>query len=227
MKKYFLIYNDGTHNFFNNQLINSVKTHAPEFEVLLFNKKDIDNEFIKQNKRILDFPRGGGYWLWKPYIINETLKKLEDGDVLFYLDSKYYFIEEFSRLYREPLSRKDIIVWKNKPNEPNWFMKNWCKQSVIEKYGMKQRVFQDQVLDCWAGCVVMKKTDFAVNFMKEWLNMCCVYEDITDSPSSIPNSNDFRDHRHDQSLLSILLYKYGIDMETFEKKYLQNVRRPF
>ena len=227
MKKYFLIYNDGTHIRHNNQLIESIKRYASDFEVIMFDKKDIDTEFAIKNKRILELPRGGGYWLWKPYIINETLKTLKEDDILIYCDSKYFFIEEFSELYREPLSRKDVIVWKNKPNEPSWFMCNWCKQSVINKYGMNDKVFHQGALDCWAGFIVIKKTGFASNFIREWLDMCCVYEDITDSPSSIPNSVKFRDHRHDQSLLSIQLHKYNIDMETFEKRYLQNVRMPF
>ena len=57
--------------------------------------------------------------------------------------------------------------------------------------------------------------------------MCCIYEDITDSESKIENSNLFREHRHDQSLLSIIIHKYNIQMQFFEKKYLQNVRSPF
>lgn len=227
MKKYFLIYNDGTHEKFNSDLIRSIETYGPYFEIIVFNRKDISPDFIEKNKRILNLPRGGGYWLWKPYIINETLKKLQDNDLLFYLDSKYYFIENFTELYREAIHKKDIIIWKNKPNEQNWFMLNWCKQSVIEKYGMKDKVFKQGALDCWAGFICTKKSEFSVNFMKEWLDMCCIYEDITDCPGSIPNTTYFRDHRHDQSLLSILIYKYNIEMETFEKKYLQNIRHPF
>lgn len=227
MKKYFLVYNDGTHETFMNQLIDSVKFYSPDFNIIIFNKRDISPEFIFRNRRILNEKRGGGYWLWKPYIINETLKRLEDDDLLFYLDSKYYFLSDFTELYRNSIETKDIIVWKNKPNEPTWFMKNWCKMSVIEKFNMKQKVFNENILDCWAGCIFIKKTDFSKSVLNEWLDMCCNYDDISDSPSSIENTVFFRDHRHDQSLLSILLCKYGIEMDFFEKKYLQNVRMPY
>ena len=57
--------------------------------------------------------------------------------------------------------------------------------------------------------------------------MCCNYQDITDSNSIIPNSHHFIEHRHDQSLLSILAIKNNVDLQFFEKKYLQNVRIPF
>jgi hypothetical protein len=39
------------------------------------NKEEIDNDFKTKYNNILSLNRGGGYWLWKPYIINETLKK--------------------------------------------------------------------------------------------------------------------------------------------------------
>ena len=89
------------------------------------------------------------------------------------------------------------------------------------------QVINKNIIECWAGAIFMKKTNFVVSFMKEWLDMCCIYENITDSPSIIPNDVRFYDHRHDQSLLSIMLHKYNINMPFFEKRYLQSVRNPW
>ena len=36
---------------------------------------------------MLEEPRGGGYWVWKPLIVREALCGLEDGDVLLYCDA--------------------------------------------------------------------------------------------------------------------------------------------
>ena len=221
---YFLVYNDNTHTKHIDKLLQSVKTYGPEFNVIVFNKTDMDPEFVNTHKRILECSRGGGYWLWKPYIIHETLQRVNTGDTVFYLDSSYYFIEPFADLYANV---KDMLVWKNKPNEEVWLMKNWCKMHVIQKYQMGYKVFGDNAEDCWAGALVLKKTKNTMNYVREWLNMCCTYEDITDSLSKIDNTSFFREHRHDQSLLSIVIHKYGIHMRTFGKKYLQNARRPF
>jgi len=225
MKKYILLYNDNTCNVFLNNLIQSIKRYS-DFIIIIYNKKDIDEQFINNNKKCLDEKRGGGFWLWKPYIINETLKKIQDNDLLFYLDSKYYFTEPFHALYANNL-KQDILVWKNKPNESTNLMKNWCKMDVIVNYGMINQVFKQNANDCWAGAIFIKKTPFIITFIKEWLDMCCIYENISDSPSIIPNDKQFNDHRHDQSLLSIMLHKYNIRMHFFEKKYLQNVRIPW
>jgi galactosyl transferase GMA12/MNN10 family len=224
MKKYFLVYNDGTHNRFLDRLLESVRTHNNDFEIIVFDKEQIDNDFRDKNTRILNECRGGGYWLWKPYIINETMKRINDGDLLFYLDSKYFFMENFTEIYAKHIENKDILIWKNKPNEPVWKMRNWCKMSVLEKFGLRDRVFNEDLADSWAGAIFLRKSDFSSAFINEWLQICCVYEDITDARSTIPNSKEFREHRHDQSLLSVLVYKYNIGLEYFEKKIMQNVR---
>ena len=224
---YFLVYNDNTHNNYLDKLLKSVKIYGEQFNIIIFKKSDIDNDFIEKNKSILNCKRGGGYWLWKPYIINKTLKKIDNDDIIFYIDSKYYFIEHFANLYVDYMKNNDILVWKNKPNEPIWYMKNWCKMDVIHKYNMFHKVFSENAEDCWGGALIVKKTENSIRYIQEWLDMCCIYEDITDSKSKIENNKLFREHRHDQSLLSIIIHKYNIQMQFFEKKYLQNVRSLF
>ena len=162
---------------------------------------------------------------WKPYIINKTLKNINENDILFYIDSKYYFTKKFSELYKS-LFNEDFLIWRNKPNEESYYLKNWCKMDVIHKYNVYEEVFEKNMESCWAGAMIMRKTNNVINIIQEWLTMCCS-ENITDTPSIIQNSIEFKDHRHDQALLSIVLWKYKIPLYTFEKKFLQNVRRPY
>ena len=72
MKKYFLVYNDDTHTKDLERLLESVRKYS-DFEIIVFDKKDISLEFRGKNREILEEKRGGGYWLWKPYIIWKTL----------------------------------------------------------------------------------------------------------------------------------------------------------
>ena len=224
---YFLVYNDDTHKDNITTLLESVKKYGTSFQIIVFEKNNIDKEFVLKYDAILSCERGGGYWLWKSYIINETLKKLKNDDVLFYLDSKYYFIADFMNFIEECLRASDFVVWKNKPNEPTFYMKNWCKMYVIQKFKMTDTVFTHNAEDCWGGAILLKKTDSTIKYINEWFTMCCDYENITDSPSKIPNDACFTEHRHDQSLLSVIIHTYGIPLFFFEKRYLQNVRDPF
>ena len=65
------------------------------FEYTFENIKN-DN-FYKENKKILDREKGCGFCLWKPYIINNLLMKINENDIIFYLDSKYYFRSRWDR----------------------------------------------------------------------------------------------------------------------------------
>jgi hypothetical protein len=217
--KYFLIYDDETNAYKQNidRLIHSVEQYS-DFNIILFKKGDIDPTFLEKNKKILNCKRGGGYWLWKPYIINTVLSKINTDDILFYLDSSYYFIRKFTDLYKD----KELVVFSNKPNEGTNKFKYLCKMDVILKYNMQDI----DINECWAGAICLKKTEFTSTFIKTWLDMCCIYEDITDEPSKTHNPF-FVDHRHDQSLLTILITKHNITPIFLTKYYLQNVRQPF
>ena len=188
---YFLVYNDNTHNYYLDKLLESVKIYGEEFNIIIFEKKDIDHDFIEKNKAILNCKRGGGYWLWKPYIINETLKKIKNDDIIFYMDSKYYFIKHFANLYVDYMKNNDILVWKNKPNEPICYMKNWCKMHVIHKNNMFHKVFSENAEACWAGALIVKKTENTIRRIQEWLDMCCIYEDITEMKAKLKSINYF------------------------------------
>jgi hypothetical protein len=208
-------------------LIDSIKKYS-DFEIIIFNRCDIDEQFMKENNEIMNESRGGGYWLWKPYIINKVLNSIEDGDYLFYLDSKYYFMEDFTELYEDKIKETDILVWANKPNEGGYYMKNWCKMDVVLKYDVYDLVFNKDVNDSSASAIFLKNSDTSRRVMYEWLTMCCNYSDITDIESINKNDgNFFCEHRHDQSLLSIALYKNNIKLYFFEKRYLQNIRNPY
>lgn len=61
-------------------------------ECAVYSRDAIDADFARQNEAILKKSRGGGYWLWKPYVIFKTLSTLSDGDFLFYGDAASNFI---------------------------------------------------------------------------------------------------------------------------------------
>ena len=228
MKKYFLVYNDDTHIPHINELLYSVCKYS-DFQIIIFNKSDIPLEFKEKNQRILEETRGGGYWLWKPYIIWKTLidEKIQEGDILFYMDSMYFFLKDFEGLYLDKMRDRDILAWKNKPNEPVYLMKEWCKMDVIQEMGIYDEVFKENIEIGWAGAILFKKNENTIQIVQEWLDYCCDYHLLTDSPSILKNNVAFIEHRHDQSILSAVLYLHEIPLEFFECNYLENMRFPF
>ena len=58
----------------------------------------VKTDFYLENKKILDQERHAGWCLWKPYVILENLEKLQDNEILVYMDvgdQPYKGISEF------------------------------------------------------------------------------------------------------------------------------------
>jgi hypothetical protein len=69
-------------------------------------------------------------------------------------------------------------------------------------------------------CIVLRKNEHTSNIVKLWYDTCINQRHlITDTPSVTPNDPIFFDHRHDQSIFSIIRKKYGtifLDDETYK-----------
>jgi hypothetical protein len=209
MKKYLINYADKT--YFNSQKLNT-KT-ALEIggfdEVISYNRASLGDDFLSKSKHILDQPRGVGYWLWKPYLILKTLEKLEDGDLLFYCDAGIEFLKSIDEIipFMDETEEK-LLLFELEDFHPN---KRWTKRDCFINLGLDAEPYisQTQLL---ASYVLMRKNHFVISFMKQWLLYGQDYRNITDSPNELglPNYPEFVDHRHDQSILSLLGRKYGI-----------------
>lgn len=201
-------------NYANNRYYNSQKkcsTSALEnggFDLSIpYNFSHLDPEFVKKNQWILSLPRGAGYWLWKPYLILKTLYTMKENDWLMYTDSGMYFLKNpwnFILEQEEKIGDKGIITFctcnKNKV---------YCKRDAFILMGLDEEKYTDSEQRL-ASIFVCKKTNFSVNFIKEWLSYAEDPRIITDlqNTQGLPNYPQFEDHRHDQSIMSLLCIKH-------------------
>lgn len=197
-------------------------------KVIEYSPKDIDIEFIKKYSHIFSQKRGFGYWLWKPYIILKTLEKINYGDYLFYCDSSAYFVNKIQYLIDTMIKDKQDILAFELP----LIERQWTKRDAFILMGCDKEEFvnSNQIL---SGYILVKKNDFTLNFFREYFNFCKDYRILTDSPNELgyENYSDFIDHRHDQSIFSLLCKKYGIkphrdpsQFGTWPNKYITNGR---
>ena len=61
-----------------------------------------------------------------------------------------------------------------------------------------------------AGALLFSVCDKTIYIVDLWYNTGCNYHMIDDSPSKKPNLSCFREHRHDQSIFSLLTKKHKI-----------------
>ncbi|HIJ91444.1 MAG: glycosyltransferase [Desulfobulbaceae bacterium] len=171
-------------------------------------------EFYKQHRSILDQERGAGYWLWKPFIILETLRAAEDDDIVIYSDSGAEIIAPLDPLVNLCQQHGGILLFN--VHIPNGKHTNimWTKRDCFVLMDADEPRFHnaEQV----AGSPQLyQKTPRSLGFLEEWLNYCTDERILTDIQNccGLDNYAEFKDHRHDQSVLSLLAVRHGL--ETF------------
>jgi hypothetical protein len=194
-----------------------ITKEAPFFHSFqCWTEKDIGDDFKTKFAPIWDdSTRGGGWWIWKPYIVLQTLQKMQEGDILVYLDSgctinnteksnqqfqKYLHIvnNHWSGFLRFALEHKEKDYTNSYMLE---FMKN--RFEVPEE---KMKIFSEQPM-LHATVFILRKNKFTVSFFEECMKI--IEEDpfLLNEQYTKPDEK----HRHDQSLLSMLYKVKNVD----------------
>jgi uncharacterized protein YndB with AHSA1/START domain len=138
-------------------------------------------------------------------------------DLLIYSDAGIEIIRDLSPLIEHCRARAEIMLFAGHYDDvgapgPNLCGK-WTKRDAFVVMDCDERRYhQGQMLD--ASFIVLRKTARSVAFLREWLLYCCQPPLLTDDPSvcGLPELPDFIEHRHDQSLLSLLAIREGLDV---------------
>lgn len=167
----------------------------------------VGSRFYEENKAILSAPRGAGYWIWKSYLIQQELQQLRPEDVLVYADSGIEITGDLSPLVALSRDSKLPIVVSD-------FMRlnrEYCKRDCYLAMDADRPEIYDaaQVV---GGFNLHRATPESIEFVNEWARYSQTDELITDAPSNMgqPELDGFIAHRHDQSILSILVAKMGV-----------------
>ena len=210
-------------------LSDSARKYANIDEAIQWTRNDLlDHDFYLQNKSILDQPRGAGYWAWKPFVILQTLNKINKDDWLIYSDvGKPFRRGDDSRAGNSSIGNilytpVDPII--NFSAKHDGFMpgiwiphygKNmvWSKRDCFVGMGCDSSEYYDSgqvqaTYSCWSN------NEASRDFLMQWLRWCQVEAVITDNTNIYgkPNAAVFRDHRHDQSILTNLVIKNQITL---------------
>lgn len=168
----------------------------------------IKTNFYKHNQEILDMPRGAGYWLWKPYFILDELNKMRMNDVLMYVDcgDQLHELNELRHFLKEKTENHDIILTKGAFKNSDW-----TKRDCFVLMGCDNQAYYDEI-QMEAGILVFKNTSSSREIVSKWLTYCCMKAVVTDelNVSGKENIEGFKDHRHDQSVLTNLSIMHNL-----------------
>ncbi len=198
------------------RLVSKIKELNFKGEIISYGDKDLDLEFREKHKSLLSFNRGYGYWIWKPYLILKTLLESNENDIIIYIDSADVPSSIFFDFIINHFENNEILLF-NSGNLHDLYTKKDC----FILMNCDDAKYHNQI-QLEAGTLAVKKTEFNINLMSEWLKYCSDIFIVTDLPNScgLPNHKDFIEHRHDQSILTNLSIKYKIPSVSIHETHL-------
>ena len=182
-----------------------------------FREQDIDTHFKEKYKNIWNMSKGGGYWIWKPYIIAKMLSQINDNDILVYIDAGCHIniSPESKNRFNEYIdmcntSKTGLLRFQLTHQE-----KHYTNRQTIQYFKNKFNI-NDELMNTYldsfqllATVIILRKNEYTINFFNQLLEILNddskLYTDIYTNMyyNVYPNEK----HRHDQSIMS-LLYKH-------------------
>lgn len=205
--------------------------------IIICNEHHLDKNFKEKffEKLILG-SRGYGYWSWKPQIIYQTLLSAEWGDLVQYSDIGCFInsagqkkLDKYFEILNDLSSGVLAFQYKNYDfpdfydgrQLPFWPESMWSKGDLFDYFGVRNNNNISNTPQISGGVSFWKKNKESLSFLESWIDV--FYNNfslIDDTPSISDNFLDFVEHRHDQSIFSILCKLNNIKtLSAFEYSY--------
>lgn len=176
-------------------------------EVKVYGPGDL-NELQQKVSWSFNETRGYGYWVWKAYLMHRELNKMKGGEIIIYADAGVEFVNNANHVI-DRMSH-DVWLFGNM-----WEHEHWCKRDAIKriypngKYGKQVQ----------ASVILVRATEASRKFLEDWCYYCSFQDLIDDSPGSLFNHPEYREHRHDQALITCLAYRDNIPLHWWPAMY--------
>jgi len=170
---------------------------------------------FRKYPNIAQYRRGVGYWFWKPYIILHTMTQLNEGDFVFYIDSGTDIVDDITPLFKLCEDNNGVLLFENRSGNPQgqiWQNYMWTKKDCFALMNCDEEKYHyGPQLD--GAFQLYQKNEHTLNFLKDYFQYCTDSRIVTDEPNTQgENFKQFVDHRHDQSVASLLAIKKDIKL---------------
>ncbi len=187
------------------------------FEDLNENRKKQIESFFKINQKRLF-----GYACWKADIISSFMKEIPENSILQYSDIGCHFNKDGLNRLKEYITlceKNNLLTFQYKipdfDNINNFKFQiyreyQYTKNDLFKYFNINDssEIFNSEQL--WSGTIFFKKNNFSKDVIDEWSKISFENNLIDDSESNSQNNDNFIEHRHDQSIFSIICKKKNI-----------------
>ena len=223
MKKYAITYGNDNYKiqreFFKETAVKSTFFD----EVRIFNADDINSQFAIKTGGRFTMKKGGGYWLWKPYLIKKMFDEMNNNDLLFYFDAgsmvnskgKSRFEDYVEMLFDSETGTIDF--------ELPYREYQYTLQETFNYFKSPENIINTNQL--MSTILIFRKCAHSSQLVNTWYDVACNNPVLfTDEFEDLPQCEAFVAHRHDQSIFSVIRKQYGANILTDETWFPEFVR---
>lgn len=195
------------------RLARQVRKSSLFSEVKIYNlsnmKKEFPSFFEKHGNFLFSNKRGFGYWIWKPYIIYQSLCLLDENDLLIYADAGCEYDPSGDRHLRELAGLVEFDVFAV-VLEDEHSTRRWTNRECLFMLDKTNRFIDMPQIS--ATFVVLRNSQKTRSLARVWYEHCIAdeYHLVKDL---YPSNEDlmFEEHRHDQAIFSLLVRDYMLN----------------
>ena len=226
MKKYLISYGDD--NFAEQREFLKETALASSFfdEVQIFTPDDFEPDFINRLKENNDFKLGGGYWIWKPYLIKRMLDKMETDDILIYCDAGCMINGYGEKRFNEYIEILNQSITGTIDFELPHAEYEYTKQEVFDHFKSSDEIIYSNQLE--STILLLRNCQHTKMLVNLWYDVACNYFTLFTEAKQVPQHQKFIAHRHDQSIFSVIRKTYGANIipdETYFFDFLRDGRQ--
>jgi len=226
MKIHLVTYGDEVYTDLKNDFLKSAAESTFFDQIYSFSNLDIDPNFYKNVYEPLMTFRGGGYWIWKPYFVKLVLDQLREGDLLIYCDAGSHINGKGYQRFSDYIKMAAASPTGTVDFGLHWREYQFTKTEVFDFFGSSPQIINSGQLV--GGVLILKKCAHSLMMVDKWYDIATNHSFLFTDEQTKAQLPEFIDHRHDQSVFSVIRKTYGANIipnETYFKDFERDGER--
>lgn len=205
MKIHFISYGNEVYASSKRRIENEAKQFNKFDNICIYSPEMLSDCFKNTFSDIFLYSRGGGYWIWKFDIILQELDKMEEDDVLVYLDAGCSIVATGEKRFEEYIE----MLKQSEHNSIGFELTQKQKEYTTQEIYNALNIEVDDSCQLMGGCQIYKKNKKLIEMFHDILNVLRKDPYLISDKYNECQKLYFIDNRHDQSILSLMRKKYG------------------
>jgi len=153
--------------------------------------------------------RGFGLYTWKPHVIRRALGSVPAGDMLVYADAGCSLNAEGRGRLEEYFDLAACQPAEVLAFSLDGLVEQWTKRAALVAFAADTPDMRRRRM-VLAGILVLRAGPAALDLVRDWEARMADIDIVDDSPSPQGEHPEFRAHRHDQSIFTLLAHARGL-----------------